>query len=57
MTNQQFAASILGLLPRASVPVTMENAQAAIEIYETLGAIVRGELILAKSVPTAAPKE
>jgi len=56
MTAQQLANAILPLLPRIQVPLTPENAQATLLIYETLGAMARGELIIAKSVPNEAPK-
>lgn len=56
MNAQQLAQALLQIVPRASAPITAENAQATLAIYETLGAMARGELILAKSVPAEAPK-
>lgn len=55
-THQQLAATCLEIIGKVSVPLTLENAVAGLALYEMLGAIASGELILAKSVPSEAPK-
>lgn len=59
MNAQQLANALLPLLPRMNISMTPENAQGTLVIYETLGAMSRGELILtapAASAPTPPAK-
>lgn len=46
MNAQQLAQALLRLLPRIEVPMSPENVQSAAQIYQTLGQMARGELIL-----------
>lgn len=46
MDSQQFALAISSILPRANIPMSPENVQAAGQIFDILGKIARGELIL-----------
>lgn len=48
MTAQELANALAPLLGRIEVPMTAQNAQATLAIYETLGAMARGQLILVK---------
>lgn len=55
MNSQQFAVAISNILPRANMPVSPENVQAAGQIFDILGKMARGELILVdapRPVPT-----
>jgi len=47
MTAQELANTLVPLLERVSVPLTKGNIDAASAMYETLGMMARGELILA----------
>lgn len=46
MNTQALASALLQLLPRVNIPMTQDNLQSATAIYDTLGAMARGELIL-----------
>lgn len=46
MNAQQLAQAVLQLLPRVDIPMSPENIQNAAQIYQTLGQMARGELIL-----------
>lgn len=46
MNSQQLATALLQLLPRVQIPMAPENIHAAGQIYDTLGKMARGELIL-----------
>lgn len=46
MNAQQLANVLLQVLPRVQIPMSPENVQGAAQIYQTLGQMARGELIL-----------
>lgn len=48
MNAQQLASAVLQILPRAQVPMTRENAHGTVALYQTLDAMVRGELVFSK---------
>ncbi len=54
MNSQQLATALLQLLPRVQIPMAPENIQAAGQIYDTLGKMARGELILCNA-PVSVP--
>lgn len=51
MNAQQLANALVQILPRAQIPLSPENVQAAGQIYDTLGKMARGELILIAPAP------
>jgi hypothetical protein len=53
MTAQQLAQLITPLIGEVKLPLTQQNVTSAAALYETLGMMARGELILAaaNSVP------
>lgn len=55
MTAQQLAELVLSMLPKISVPLTPDNLNAGMALYDTLGKMSRGELIL--TVPETTPAE
>lgn len=57
MNSQQFANVIVTLIEKVSVPASQANVVSLTAVYEILGALAQGELILAKSVPVEAPKD
>lgn len=57
MNAQALANALLQLLPRVALPMSPENIQSAGMIYDTLGKMARGELILVSGVSSAAPSE
>ena len=48
MNAQQLASAVLQILPRAQAPMTRENAHGTVALYQTLDAMVRGELVFSK---------
>lgn len=46
MTAQQLAQVVLAVLPKVSLPMTPENLNVGASLYDTLGKMSRGELIL-----------
>lgn len=48
MDAQQLANLVITLLPRVNLPLTVENAQTSLSLYDTLGKMARGELILSE---------
>lgn len=48
MNAQQFANAVIQLLPRVEIPMAPENIQTAGQIYDLLGKMARGELILSE---------
>lgn len=46
MNSQQLANALLQLLPKVQIPMSPENIGAAGQIYDTLGKMARGELLL-----------
>lgn len=57
MNAQQLANVVIEILPKVNIPMSPENIAAAGQLYNTLGQMARGELILmpASPVPFAAP--
>lgn len=54
MDAQQLATVILTMLPKVSVPLTPDNINAGIALYDTLGKMSRGALILVDIEPVPA---
>lgn len=55
MNAQQLANAILEILPKVTMPMSPENIAAAGQLYNTLGAMARGELILSPPAANAEP--
>lgn len=55
MNSQDLANIVLQLIPRVQIPATVENAQGILQLYQTLGQMVRGELILTPASAVPAP--
>lgn len=56
MTAQQLANILVQLLPRVQIPMAPENVQVAGQLYDILGKMSRGELILCNTpVPVPNP--